>query len=224
MADRRARIFVLAGVNGSGKSSVGGAAFRRSGTEYFDPDEATRRILAANPQTTEADANAAAWAQGKRMLERAIASRLDFAFETTLGGETIKDLLLGACAAGIEVAIWYAGLATPELNIERVRARVAAGGHDIPEDAIRRRYESSRRHLIELLPYLAELRVHENSAPADPLPRPELLLHMRGGKVVSHADLATVPKWAKPILAAALRAVPPAKRKLSLPPKPRRRR
>jgi predicted ABC-type ATPase len=42
-------IYVLAGVNGAGKSSIGGAAIRENGAEYFNPDEAARRIADANP-------------------------------------------------------------------------------------------------------------------------------------------------------------------------------
>ena len=41
-------IYVLAGTNGAGKSSIAGARFRESGAEYFNPDEAARRILSAN--------------------------------------------------------------------------------------------------------------------------------------------------------------------------------
>ena len=94
---------MLAGTNGAGKSSVAGAMFRQAGADYFNPDEATARILAANPDISAADANSAAWHQGKRLRERAIAERLDFAFETTLGGHTVSALLHEALAAGIDV-------------------------------------------------------------------------------------------------------------------------
>ena len=125
-------IYVLAGTNGAGKSSIAGARFRESGAEYFNPDEAARRILAANPAAGPEEANAAAWQHGKRLLERAISERLTFAFETTLGGDTITALLEAARSAGIEVRIWYVGLDSVERHIARVRSRVARGGHDIP--------------------------------------------------------------------------------------------
>jgi hypothetical protein len=48
--------------------------FRRAGADYFNPDEATARILAANPGMTTAEANSAAWHEGKRLLEHAIAN------------------------------------------------------------------------------------------------------------------------------------------------------
>ena len=126
--------------------------FRQAGADYFNPDEATARILAANPDISAADANRAAWHQRKRLLERAIAERLEFAFETTLGGHTISALLHEALAAGIDVRMWFVGLSSPELHMARVRSMVARGGHDIPEEKIRERYDRSRINLIELMP------------------------------------------------------------------------
>jgi predicted ABC-type ATPase len=206
----RGSISVLAGTNGAGKSSVGGAWIRASGGNYFNPDEATVQIRNANPAVSLADANAAAWQEGKSLLERAIAENIDFAFETTLGGNTIPSLLESAASAGIAVHIWFVGLNSPELHMQRVRARVAKGGHDIPEAKIRERYDNSRVNLIRLLPKLAELRVYDNSADADPAtgarPEPILILHWVNGKIVEVCDLRTAPDWTKPILAAAISA------------------
>ena len=204
-------ITVLAGVNGAGKSSIGGAAFRTHGGEYFNPDEAARRLMAANARLSQSDANGRAWQHGKRLLERAIAQRLDFAFETTLGAHTIPRLLGDAAAAGFDVKVWYVGLATPELHIARVKARVRRGGHDIPEAQIRQRFTHSRLNLIELLPRLAVLRLYDNSTEADPAaglePRPVLLLHLDRGKIVGPDDLSATPDWARPVVAAALKRV-----------------
>jgi len=179
------------------------------GTEYFNPDEAAARIRDANAGMSQAEAQSAAWSQGRRLLERAIAERLDFAFETTLGGNTIPALLEKAIAGAIEVRIWYVGLASPELHIQRVRARVSRGGHDIPDAKIRARYARSLLNLIRLLPDLTELRVYDNSYQADPhtgaVPKPRLLLHAKGKEILSVCDLATTPDWAKPVLLAAFK-------------------
>jgi predicted ABC-type ATPase len=202
-------IYVLAGTNGAGKSSIGGAAFLRAGVEYFNPDQAARLILARVTGLTQTDANSAAWHQGRRLLERAIAERKTFAFETTLGGRTITALLERAPAAGLDVRVWYVGLDGPELHIARVRARVARGGHDIPEAQVRARYDRSRLNLVRLLPGLTELRVYDNTAEADPHrgagPEPSLVLHMLRGKIVRSCPLAQAPEWSKPILAAAIK-------------------
>ena len=206
---RPSRIYVIAGVNGAGKSSIGGAAFRAFGGDYYNPDEAARRLIAANPAMDLTQANSAAWQQGVGLLEQAIAGRLDFAFETTLGGNTIPRLLAEAAAQSIGVYVWYAGLSSVELHLERVRSRVRRGGHSIPEDAIRRRYERSRLNLIDLLPLLAALRMYDNSAEADPAdgrtPTPVLVLHTERRKILNPDDLPRTPDWAKPIVAAALK-------------------
>lgn len=202
-------IYVLAGPNGAGKSSIGGAMIRAMGADYFDPDEAAQRIAAVNLGATAAEANSAAWHEGKRLLERAIAERGNFAFETTLGGTTIAMLLARAIGTAIDVHIWYVALDSPELHLARVAARVAGGGHDVPEHDVRRRYDSSRQNLIDLMPYLASLHVYDNSTDVDlaagQVPEPRLMLHLVRTTVVEHCELATAPEWVKPILITALR-------------------
>lgn len=183
--------------------------FLAKGTNYFNPDDAAARIRHARPHVSEVQANSQAWNQGTRLLRRAIAERLNFAFETTLGGNTIPALLGSALSAGLEVRVWYVGLSSVELHIDRVRARVEKGGHPIPEQKIRERFDRSRLNLIRLLPRLTELLLYDNSSEANPdageRPEPELLLHMVSGKIVGSCDLRLIPEWAKPIVAVALK-------------------
>lgn len=205
-------IYVIAGVNGGGKSSIGGASIRHRGEDYYNPDEVARRLMNVQPGLSLQDANSAAWRQGVVLLKRAIEERLEFVFETTLGGDTITGLLRDAAALGCAVHVWYVGLSSPELHIARVRSRVAKGGHDIPEADIRRRYQHSRSNLIHLLPHLRSLRVFDNSADANPAdgrrPFLRLLLDVKGGRIMGPADLSETPSWAKPIVAAALKLAP----------------
>ena len=210
------RLFVLAGTNGAGKSSIGGATIRARGGQYFNPDEAAARIRAEQPHLSATQANSAAWHEGKRLLQHAIALGLDYNFETTLGGKSFAKLLESAASQGFEVRIWYVGLASPEHHLARVRSRVRKGGHDIPEADIRRRFDQSRLQLIHLLPHLAELRVYDNSIDADPqtgqAPKPQLLLHWQNldshARVLIPQDaaaLAQTPDWAKPVVMAAIK-------------------
>lgn len=67
-----------------------------------------------------------------------------------------------ASSAIVQIHIFYMGLASAEAHIERVRRRVSAGGHDIPDADIRRRYRHSLINLVTLLPVLTELQVYDH--------------------------------------------------------------
>ncbi|HMP74068.1 MAG TPA: ZTL protein [Kiritimatiellia bacterium] len=201
-------LYVLAGVNGSGRSSIGGAKMESQGVEYYNPDRVARKLRDMHPTMTPGVANSHTWMLGKELLEQSIARKDVYAFETTLGGHTITNLLISGATAGMQVKIWYVGLESVERNIARVRARVERGGHDIPVADIRKRWDSSRRNLIALLPQLHSLRLYDNSHEADPHegkpPRPQLLLHVEARKIVEPNGLSRAPEWAKPIIAGAL--------------------
>jgi predicted ABC-type ATPase len=202
-------IIVLAGVNGAGKSSIGGAHLRARAADYFNPDEAALEFRQANPGADQKAANAVAWEMGKRGLERVIREGGTFALETTLGGKTITSLLIQAAQAGARVHVWYAGLENVALHLKRVRDRVAKGGHDIPEEDIRRRWNQSHLNLILLIPHVTTLRVYDNSAEADPhqgkAPAPRMVLEIVDKALVfpPREQLAATPPWAKPIVLAA---------------------
>lgn len=203
---------VLAGVNGAGKSSIGGHLLEQQGLPWFNPDTFARELRAITG-CDQATANGHAWAEGLRRLDEALAGGYSHAFETTLGGRTIAARLASA-ARTHDLTIWFCGLASPDLHISRVRARVAAGGHDIPEDRIRERYPRALLNLIALMPVLAHLQVYDNSAeaaPGRPIPDPVLVLEMRGGRLMRPSPddvgaLARTPEWAKPLVEAAMGA------------------
>ncbi len=207
------QIFVLAGCNGAGKSSIGGQAFRAAGIPCFDPDLAAREAIvaasAAGRFMTQGEANAWAWNEGVARLRRAIARQANYVIETTLGGDTIVGLLMEAAAAGIGVNAWFVGLDSVELHVARVQQRVVRGGHDIPRVDIERRFVRGRLNLIRLLPRLRQLVVYDNSAQANgdrpTSVAPRLLLRRAGGAIIGPADLSLTPAWAKPAVAAALR-------------------
>lgn len=207
-ARRRPVLTVLAGVNGAGKSSVGGAALRASGAEYFNPDEYARELRNRGTLTQET-ANAIAWAYGKRKLEEAIAQGTDFSFESALGGRTITDLLVHAVGNGHVLDIWFVGLESVDLHLQRVSQRVAKGGHPIPEADIRKRWIGSHENIIRLIPFVRTLRVLDNSREVTAAEKvePRLLLSIEAGELVypGPENLFATPAWAKPIVAAAYR-------------------
>ena len=197
-------IVVLAGVNGAGKSSIGGSALREAGQEWFNPDEFAQTVSRNYPDRPMADINSLVWREGLNRLKAAIQTDSDYAFETTLGGSTITNTLLDAVAIGVNISLWYCGLVSPELHIERVAARVARGGHDIPTALIQSRYRSSMHNLCRLAPGLYRLAVYDNSEPLSNSGKPNvrLLLQANRGRVTTLAQ--PMPNWAKPVAAVCL--------------------
>jgi predicted ABC-type ATPase len=200
-------LLVLAGVNGAGKSSIGGnIMLRRAGMAWFNPDTYTR-ILVQGGMTAD-EANARAWQRGVELIDQAVAAGISHAFETTLGGSTMARKI-AAAARTHDVLVWFCGLSSPAQHLARVAARVAAGGHDIPEAKIRERWVRAPLNLIDLMPSLSALRVFDNSAeaaPGDLVADPVPVLHMRSGAVefpLAIDDLERTPDWAKPIVKAA---------------------
>lgn len=181
---------------------------RAAGADYFNPDEAAREIRKAHPALSQREANGLAWGKGRDLLRRAIDERKDFVFESTLGAHTIPAMLAEAADAGAAVHVWFVGLDTVDRHLARVRTRVKAGGHDIPEADIRRRYQTSRENLAWLMAKLASLRIYDNSIEADPAsgkaPQPRLLLRLEGGRIVAPRDLRATPDWARPLVAKAM--------------------
>lgn len=212
MRKPRPEIIVLAGVNGAGKSSVGGKYLQSFGMGWFNPDamaHSYRALASIRPSIEEA--NAFAWRYGYNKLHEAISNQLTYSFETTLGGDSITQLLKTA-ANTHDIHVLYCGLASVEQHIERVQKRFAEGGHGIPESAIRKRWIHSRQHLIDLMPYLTSLRVFDNSAEHDPtkhLPSLKRIIKVENQRLIvpdgnDFAALRNLPAWARPIVMRAL--------------------
>jgi predicted ABC-type ATPase len=140
----RPQFILVAGPNGSGKSTI-----TASGAKLFaalpvlDPDAIAR--------TMQVDAkNSSALAAGRQALERAsdhLKAGTSFAIETTLSGHNYLRMMIDARQLGFDVVLIYVGTASPDINVARVNNRVLLGGHDVPEEDIRRRYERSVANL-----------------------------------------------------------------------------
>lgn len=210
MSPSRPVLYVLAGVNGAGKSSVGGQLLKAAGLDWFNPDSFARELLGLTG-CNQREANAAAWQEGMRRLDAALAGGTHFAFETTLGGRSVPARILAATRSH-DVLMWFCGLSSPQRHIARVQARVAAGGHPIPAAKIRERYPAALANLIALMPHLAHLQVYDNNTEAKhgaAIPDPLLAAEVIAGKLTVPADLATLaatPRWAKPVVEAGIAA------------------
>lgn len=198
-------ISVIAGVNGAGKSSIVGANLRSNGGDYFNPDEVSRNLMLNNPSMSQQDANGMAWKIGYNQLLHAIDEDHDYIFETTLGGSSICMALHNAIDLGHPVRIFFCGLVSPELHIQRVAERVAKGGHDIPEAKIRERYPNAILNMIDLIPRCQAVRVFDNSAPVENgSPSPVCLFSLSDDQF-DEMPVEAMPEWAKPLAAIAIK-------------------
>ncbi len=157
-----AEIYVFGGCNGSGKTTLATTILSslENQLEFVNAD-----IIAAelNPNNVEA----AAIQASRLMLERLnTLSRqgTDFAFETTLAARTFARFLRECQARRYRINLVYVWLESAELAVNRVARRVESGGHNIPEDIIRRRYERGRNNFVELyLPIANRFQAYDNS-------------------------------------------------------------
>ncbi|TCR97921.1 putative ABC-type ATPase [Rhizobium sp. BK418] len=148
---------LLAGPNGSGKTS----AFAKLNLQgvWINADEIAKAMPAADDRSTDIQAGRAALLKIAEM----IATRQSFIFETTLSSNQSLRMMRDAKAAGFTVGLYYVALDSVETNIERVRQRVLKGGHDIPEENIRRRHDGSFEKLTEALTIADEVLLIDNS-------------------------------------------------------------
>lgn len=87
-----------------------------------------------------------------------------FAFETTLSGRIYLRLIPVWQAQGYVVKLFFLQLPSPEMAVARVRQRVAAGGHNVPEDVIRRRFDAGLQHFEKRYkPLVDEWVLYDNS-------------------------------------------------------------
>lgn len=156
-------LYVIGGANGAGKTTTAVRLLPDflACNEYVNADAIAAGLSPFRPQTVALQA-------GRLMIERIhalVKAKEDFAFETTLASRSFAPFLKNCQSGGYVVNVIYLWLQTVELAVERVRRRVASGGHDITEPVIRRRYETGRRNFIKLyLPLADTWQVFDNSA------------------------------------------------------------
>ena len=154
-------VVIIAGPNGAGKSTLAPALLRDTLKvfEYVNADTIAEGLSAFAPEDASFDA-------GRVMLGRLhdlAEQEKDFAFETTLASRfyarwltELKD------TSGYRVNLVFLWLREPDLAVARVAGRVKLGGHSIPEDTIRRRFDRGRKNFFELyLPIADSWRVFD---------------------------------------------------------------
>ena len=133
------RLYIISGCNGAGKTTASYSLLPEmlECSEFVNSDEFAKSLSPFDPSLASIQASRYMLMKIRYLLKK----EKDFAIETTLATRTLLKIVKSAQAAGYTVTLLYFWLNSPELAVERVRARVEAGGHNIPEETIRRRYQ-----------------------------------------------------------------------------------
>ena len=175
-AKRRPHVVVLAGPNGSGKSTAAPALLRGQlgVTEFVNADTIARGLSAFAPEHAAVEA-------GRIMLTRLhqlAAQQRDFAFETTLASRVFATHVAQWKTTGYAFHVIFLWLPNADFALARVSERVRLGGHDVPEDTVRRRYQRGLANFFSLYQPLATTwRFYDNSGL-----RPRLVARGEGAK------------------------------------------
>ena len=132
------RLYIISGCNGSGKTTASYALLPEllDCSEFVNSDEFAKHLSPFAPE-------GAAITASRLMLRKVnylFAKREDFCIETTLATRSLLKMVRSAQQKGYYVTVLYFWLNSPDLAVDRVASRVRAGGHDIPEETVRRRY------------------------------------------------------------------------------------
>ncbi|WP_141336186.1 zeta toxin family protein [Paenibacillus sp. tmac-D7] len=178
-------IYVFAGNNGSGKSTIRNLIADQLGISvHIDPDALARGLDVGQSERLKISPGK----EAIKLARECVRERRGFSIETTLAGGNVVRLMRDARANGFKVAMLYLGLGDYRLNIERVAARVRNGGHDIPTEDIIRRHTTSIQNLLSHIDLIDHLVVIDKST--------------RSGEIVLQAErrvspglVKSVPSW-----------------------------
>jgi len=153
MAESKRHVILIAGPNRAGKTTIAPKLLGRrlKVVEFVNADTISTGLSGFRPDSTAFEAGRIMRARLKILADR----RSSFAFETTLASRTFAPWITRLCRAGYEFHLIFLWLQNPDQAVERVRDRVLMGGHNVPEDMIRRRYHAGLRNFFTLYQPLA---------------------------------------------------------------------
>ena len=155
-------LYIIAGCNGAGKTTASYTILPEilKCEEFVNADEIARGLSPFKPEEVAIDA-------GRLMLQRIdylVGQSKSFAIETTLSTRSYRKLVEKAHRLGYRVTLLFFWLRSPEMAANRVRQRVAQGGHNIPPEVIDRRYYLGIKNLIDIyLPIVDSWFIYDNS-------------------------------------------------------------
>ncbi len=141
------KLYIISGCNGSGKTTASYTLLPDllDCREFVNSDEFAKSLSPFDPAAASVTASRYMLMKINYLLDR----RADFCVETTLATRSLMKIIEQAHALDYEVTALYFWLNSPELAIQRVHDRVAAGGHSIPDHVVRRRYVMGLQYFFD---------------------------------------------------------------------------
>lgn len=195
-SEHRPVLIVIAGPNGSGKTSMTSKILHHEwleDSEYINPDNVARDIF-GDWNNQDAVLKAANYCNDWR--ERCLAERKSHIFETVMSASDKVDYILRAKQTGFFIRLFFVSTESPTINAKRVANRVLNGGHDVPIPKIISRYDKSIANCKILSTIVDRLYIYDNSI-EDAEAR--LLFRFSDGELVKRY-VEDLPTWASSIL------------------------
>ena len=141
------RLYIISGCNGAGKTTASYTLLPEmlAYSPFVNSDEFAKGLAPFSPERASIKASRYMVMKIRYLFQR----KEDFAIETTLATRTLLNTIRQARDEGYTVTLLYFWLNSPDLAVARVKARVEAGGHNIPEETVRRRYSMGLRYFFE---------------------------------------------------------------------------
>ncbi|MDE7024984.1 MAG: zeta toxin family protein [Paramuribaculum sp.] len=195
-SEHRPVLIVIAGPNGSGKTSITSKIINHEwleDSEYINPDNVAHNIF-GDWNNRDAILQAANYCNNWR--ERCLTEKKSHIFETVMSASDKVDYILRAKAAGFFIRLFFVSTESPTINAKRVAKRVINGGHDVPIPKIISRYNKSIGNCVALAKFVDRLYVYDNSEEDS---NAKILFRLNNGELAK-LYIQDLPSWAKPIL------------------------
>ena len=150
---KKPEIIVFAGPNGSGKSTFT-EILRPPQMDYINADEIKKNLKCDDLEAAQI---------AERQREAYLSDKREFCFETVLSTSRNLGLLKRAREMGYFIRCYYVLTIDPIINVYRVKARVASGGHDVPEEKIYARYDRAMALIPQVVAVSDICHIYDNS-------------------------------------------------------------
>lgn len=194
--EHRPLLIVIAGPNGSGKTSVTSRLLKHEWVEdsvYINPDIVAKDVF-GDWNSKEAVLKAANYCAEWR--ETCLAKKQSLIFETVMSADDKVDYIMRAKEAGFFIRVFFIATANPTINASRIAGRVMKGGHDVPITKIISRYRKSIINCMKVSSIVDRLYIYDNSIDGE---EAKIQFRLVNG-VMGKMYVTDVPEWAQAIL------------------------